>query len=345
MRSIVCVLLLIGSYNTTNSQTNTYAVRTVAFYNVENLFDTLNDPKTFDDSRTPNGKDKWNKARYEKKIANIAQVISEIGKEKTQQAPDIIGLAEVENLKVLKDLTNHPSLELYQYNIIHANSPDRRGIDVALLFKQGVFTPIDYKSYTLLLKDEFNKRIYTRDQLLVSGMLDGEIFYFIVNHWPSRRGGENRSKHKRLKAAILNKQIIDSIQKIDSLARIISMGDFNDDPTNASFKQILKTKSRNNNIHTFDLINPMDALFKKGYGSLAYGDSWNLFDQFYFSATLINPNQKSYQFWKANIYNPPYLTVSKGKYKGYPFRTYAGGAYTGGYSDHFPIYLYLIKAQ
>ena len=179
---------------------------------------------------------------------------------------------------------------------------------------------------------------------MVSGLLDGELFHFIVNHWPSRRGGESKSNYKRIKAARLTRHIIDSIQKQDSLARIIGMGDFNDDPINDSFKHILKTKRIKNITKNTDLINPMDVLFEKGYGSLAYGDSWNLFDQFFFSAPLIK-NKTTYYFWQARIFNPPYLTITKGKYKGYPFRTYAGGTYQGGYSDHFPVYLYLIRKQ
>jgi endonuclease/exonuclease/phosphatase family metal-dependent hydrolase len=337
---VLFMVLSVSNY----AQKTSYFVRTVAFYNVENLFDTINNPNTFDDSRTPNGKDRWNSYRYHEKINKLARVISEIGKERTQQPPDILGIAEIENLNVVLDLTSHSRLRDYNYKIIHSNSPDRRGIDVALIFKEGVFIPIDYKTHRLLLKDEFDKRIYTRDQLVVSGLMDGELLYFLVNHWPSRRGGESKSKYKRIKAAMLNKHIIDSIQKQDSLAKIISMGDFNDDPVNDSFKRILKTKTPASVEKLTDLVNPMEVLYGKGYGSLAYGDSWNLFDQFFFSATLLG-TKKSLRFWQARIYNPEYLTLSTGKYKGYPFRTYAGGTYQGGYSDHFPVYLFLIKKQ
>lgn len=343
MKLRICLLFAFGNVLILFAQSNSFSIRTIAFYNVENLFDTINDPLTFDDSRTPDGKDHWNTERYAHKIDHLARVISEIGKERSSNPPDILGIAEIENIYVIKDLVNHPSLNPYSYHIIHRDSPDRRGIDVALLFKKDVFIPVDFKNYRLLLKDEFEQRIYTRDQLLVSGLLDGEMFYFIINHWPSRRGGEQKSRNKRLKAAALNKRIIDSIQRIDSLARIISMGDFNDDPTDPSFKRILKTRKVNETETSIDLINPMETLFDKGFGSLAYGDSWNLFDQFYFSASLLKQNTNSFYFWKTQIFNPGYLTITEGKYKGYPYRTYAGGVYAGGYSDHFPVYMYLIK--
>ncbi|XLS28921.1 endonuclease/exonuclease/phosphatase family protein [Flavobacteriaceae bacterium M23B6Z8] len=344
MQLRVFLLFLITGIQLSQPQSSSFAIRTVAFYNVENLFDTINDPLTYDDSRTPEGKDNWNGKRYTLKIDHLAKVISQIGSDKTSHPPDILGIAEIENMHVLKDLVSHKLLAPYAYHIVHKDSPDRRGIDVAFLFKSDVFIPIDFKNYRLLLKDEYANTVYTRDQLLISGLLDGEQFYFIVNHWPSRRGGEHESRYKRIKAASLNKRIIDSIQRIDPLARIISMGDFNDDPTDPSFKRILKTKTENEADGAYALINPMESLFQKGMGSLAYGDSWNLFDQFYFTSSLLKENTiESYYHWKTQIFNPPFLTLSEGKYKGYPFRTYAGGTYTGGYSDHFPVYLYLIK--
>ncbi|MEM8848202.1 MAG: endonuclease/exonuclease/phosphatase family protein, partial [Bacteroidota bacterium] len=263
-----------------------YQVKSVAFYNVENLFDIKNDTLVFDDERTPNGSYKWDKARYDKKIEHISKVLSEIGREKTKSAPDIIGLCEVENRSVLIDLIEHPNLLPHDYGIIHFPSPDERGIDVALLYKKHSFLPTSFVSHRLILLDEFDKRNYTRDQLVVSGILDDEPVYFLVNHWPSRRGGEQKSRPNRIKAAQLNKRIIDSIQSLDANAKIISMGDFNDDPKNDSFKKVLKTKGNRSTLDSIDLFNPMEKLYKKGIGSLAYRDKWNLFDQFFISANL-----------------------------------------------------------
>jgi len=218
-----------------------YKVRTVAFYNLENLFDTENDTLIFDDDRTPEGKDNWTLERYNKKLDNLSRVLSEIGSEVTKTSPDIIGICEVENLKVIEDLVNHPSLVTKDYGIVHFDSPDERGIDVALLYKRSVFLPTSFDSRRLLLINDDGERNYTRDQLIVGGLLDDEQYYFMVNHWPSRSGGEARSRPNRMAAAKLSRRIIDSVQKLDAAAKIVGMGDFNDDPIDDSFKKILRT--------------------------------------------------------------------------------------------------------
>ncbi|SHE62617.1 Endonuclease/Exonuclease/phosphatase family protein [Arenibacter palladensis] len=327
-----------------SQEAKTYKIRTVAFYNLENLFDTINDPLTLDDDRTPEGKDNWTTERYNQKVYNMSKVLSEIGSPDSKNSPDIIGLCELENRQVIEDLTNHPILREKDYGIIHFDSPDERGIDVALLYKKTVFLPTSFASLRLLLTNENEYRDYTRDQLVVGGILDGEEMHFIVNHWPSRSGGEARSKPYRIAAARLNKKIIDSITKLSPEAKIIGMGDLNDDPIDDSLIKILKTKSTVTDLETRDLYNPMETLYKKGIGSLAYRDRWNLFDQIYFTANIAQESPDQYRFWKAGVYSPSYLIDKKGQYKGYPLRTYAGGNYIGGYSDHFPVYIHLIKA-
>jgi len=340
---IVFLVVLLLTFAGQAQKRGQYKIRTIAFYNVENLFDIVNDSLIFDDDRTPNGKDRWTLERYKKKITQTSKVISEIGKDITRTSPDILGLCEVENRQVVEDLANHPHLRDKDYGIVHFDSPDERGIDVALLYKRAAFLPISFKSYRLLLFNDEDKRDYTRDQLVVGGLLDDEKIYLIVNHWPSRSGGEARSRPKRLAAAKLNKKIIDSILKIDPSSKIISMGDLNDNPTDDSLKKILKTTGEQKDLENHALFNPMEGLFKKGAGSLAYRDKWSLFDQFFFTSNLAKSTRTSYSYWKAGIYNPPYLITQNGKYKGYPYRTYAGGNYTGGYSDHFPVYLYFIR--
>ncbi|MEA1785624.1 endonuclease/exonuclease/phosphatase family protein [Arenibacter sp. GZD96] len=339
---ILCYVLPLWTHG---QLSDTFQIRTIAFYNVENLFDTVRDTLIFDEDRTPEGKDRWTLERYKKKVTHIAQVLSEIGSDITKTAPDIIGVCEVENRKVLDDVVQHPYLQNSDYGIVHFDSPDLRGIDVALIYKRAAFIPITFQKHGLLLINIDEEQKHTRDQLVVGGLLDDELLYFIVNHWPSRSGGEIRSKPNRLAAARLNKKIIDSIKKIEPSAKIISMGDFNDDPTDDSFKKILKTKGNSKQLTEKDLFNPMEAMHKKGIGSLAYRDKWNLFDQLFFTSNFINPDRTTYSFWKAGIYNPSYLIDPKGQYKGYPLRTYAGGTYVGGYSDHFPVYLYVIKKR
>ncbi|WP_422861756.1 endonuclease/exonuclease/phosphatase family protein [Flagellimonas sp. W118] len=320
-----------------------YKLRTVAFYNVENLFDTVNDSLVFDDERTPDGSYHWTETRYLKKIERISEVIAKIGKDTSKTSPDIIGLCELENKGVIQDLIQHSNLKHIGYGIVHYDSPDERGIDVALLYKKNVYLPTSFNSHRLLLFDDMGKRNYTRDQLVVGGMLDDEEFYFLVNHWPSRRGGSAKSRPNRIRAALLNKRIIDSVQRLNADAKIISMGDFNDDPRDDSFKKILKTTGSIKKLDSTALFNPMEKLYKKGVGSLAYRDKWNLFDQFFMTQNLVEKSEKDFTFWKAGVYAPSYLKTKEGRFKGYPLRTYSGGSYTGGYSDHFPVYLFLIK--
>ena len=339
------MLLLLTTMFLHGQQQKKYKVNTIAFYNLENLFDYEDDPLTFDNDRTPEGKDHWTKEIYNAKIQNMARVISEIGSDVTGNTPAIIGVCEIENRRVLEDLVNQVPLLQKNYGIIQFDSPDRRGIDVALLYQKNLFIPTNYNVHELFIYNDHDvtKRIFSRDQLLVSGMLDGEKIHIIVNHWPSRSGGEARSRPKRIKAAKLNKQIIDSLFSEDPYAKIITMGDLNDDPTSPSVKKILKAKGGREDLKFRELYNPMEKLFKKGLGTLAWRDSWNLFDQMIVSSELMKKDYTTYRFFKAGIYNKSYLANSRGKYKGYPYRSFSDGGFTGGYSDHFPVYIYLIK--
>lgn len=347
LKYVLITLLSISYFFSSAQEEKQYKVNTVAFYNVENLFDFENDPKTFDDDRTPDGKDHWTEEIYNAKLLNMAKVISEIGHDVTGTAPAIIGVCEIENRRTLEDLINQQPLLKYDYGIVHFDSPDRRGIDVALLYQKKIFTPSHYKNHELIIYDnnDATKRIYTRDQLLVSGVLDGEKIHVIVNHWPSRSGGEARSRPKRIKAAKLNMKIIDSLYSDDPYAKIITMGDLNDDPTSPSVKEVLKTKKKREKMDIKELYNPMEEMHKKGLGTLAWRDGWNLFDQIIVSTELAKKDYSSYRLYTTGIFNKTYLANPRGRYKGYPYRSFAGGGYTGGYSDHFPVYVYLIKEK
>jgi len=338
------VFYLLFIFNLGAQNTRNFKIHTVAFYNVENLFDSINDPLKFDEA-SPIMALKYNRGEvYKKKIKNTAGVIANIGATLSKKPPVIIGLAEIENRSVLEDLVNDTALIKFDYGIAHFDSPDARGIDVALLYQKAYFTALQVSKHSLNLYDsKTRKPIYTRDQLLVSGKLDGEIIHIIVNHWPSRRGGLAKSQSKRIAAARLNKKIIDSLQAIDPYAKIVSMGDFNDNPTNASITKILKAKKDKDDIPLKGIYNPMVAFFKKGLGSNAYRDSWSLFDQILISKPLLGQDYSSFRFYRAAIFNPPYLSTKKGRFKGYPFRSFANNAFTNGYSDHFPVYVQLIK--
>lgn len=321
-----------------------FKVHTIAFYNVENLFDTINDPNKFDEA-SPIMEMKFNRQEvYKKKVKNMARVISEIGADVSNNSPVIIGLAEVENREVVEDLANDDALYKEDYGIVHFDSPDARGIDVALMYKKELFSPIDISNHELKIYDDITrKRVYTRDQLLVSGKLDGELIHIIVSHWPSRSGGEARSRPKRLAAARLNKRIIDSLQAIDPYAKIFSMGDLNDDPTNQSLKDILKAEKNKEDVQLKGIYNPMEGFFRKGLGSNAYRDAWSLFDQILITKPLLETDYSSFRFYKAGIFNKLYLTNKEGRYKGYPWRSFADGGFTDGFSDHFPVYVHIIK--
>lgn len=333
------------SFNLYSQNKKAYKVNTVAFYNVENLFSLENDEFTVYHDRTTRSDGYYTKPVYDAKLKNLAKVISEVGADVTGTTPAIVGLSEIENREVIEDLVNQEVLLSSDYGIVHYHSPDRRGIDVALIYKKGLFVPTNTQSRELELyrNNDPNQRIYTRDQLVVSGLLDGDKVHFIVHHWPSRSGGEERSRPNRIKAAELNKKIIDSLHVIDPYAKIINMGDFNDDPTNESIKEVLETKSEREDVEIMEMFNPMEEFYRRGLGTLAWRDGWNLFDQQMVSASLLDQDYSSYRFYKAGIYNPPYLANPRGRYKGYPYRAFADGGFTGGYSDHFPVYTLLIK--
>ena len=345
MKKIVLILFLFLNFELVYAQIDSdesYEVNTIAFYNVENLFDTINDPLTRDDDRTPMGKDKWTVDIYRKKLLNLSKVINEIGADLTGESPTIIGLCEVENKKVLVDLINTKLLKISKYEIIHYDSPDERGVDVALIYKKGKFKPTSSKIYPLHLKTSTGEIDFTRDHLLVSGYLNNEKIHFIVNHWPSRAGGQMKSEKKRISAGLLNRKIIDSILRINPVAKIINMGDFNDNPNDKSIKPILKTSSLKENLSEGELFNPMDILFKKGYGTYKFRGRWDMLDQFMLTQSLILENEGHF-FLKASVYSKKYMVNPKGKYQGYPYKSFAGGRFLDGFSDHFPIYLYLAK--
>ena len=320
-----------------------YVVSTILFYNVENLFDTINDPETLDDARTPSGKYRWTSQRYRTKLDRIAEVVDQIKITRSSGPADIIGLCEVENRAVLENLVQHPFLKPYEYGIIHFDSPDERGIDVCLLYRKSRFLPTSFNSHKLILYDQYPFRRFTRDQLVVCGRLDSEEICFIVVHWPSRSGGEGLTKPYRKSAAQLTCKILDSIQRDAYDPRIVIMGDFNDNPVDDSIQSIILCGNNQTDKTGEGYYNPMEKHFKKGIGSLAYRDRWSLFDQFILSRNLINSDDGSFKFWKAGVFSPVNLLTTRGRFRGYPYRTFAAGIYQGGYSDHLPIYLYLIR--
>ncbi len=318
------------------SQNNT-KVAVIAYYNLENLFDTIDSPDTNDAEFLPNGKNLWNTDKYYKKLSNMSRVISEIGNEYIKGGPTIIGVSEIENRAVLEDLISTEALKNSGYGIIHKDSPDYRGIDVALLYKVNSFRVINVTYHELYLDYDPNYR--TRLQLCATGLLDNDTISVIVNHWPSRGNDEKY----RVSAAQLTRKIVDSLYTVSNNARIFVIGDFNDDPVDRTILKVLGATGKDHKVEDKGLYNPMWKLFKKGVGSLAYRDSWNIFDQIIISKPLLDKNSKSWFFHKAHVFNKPYLIAKDGQYKGYPLRTYSYGIFINGYSDHLPVYVVIGK--
>ena len=345
--SILLVAFLISPFTPVKAQEQkSYDLATIAFYNLENLFDTIVDPdpnKILQDEFTPKGKKMWNTERYLDKIEHMSRIISELGSDVSKTAPMMVGISEVENKLVIQDLINHPNLKKYNYGIVHYESPDRRGIDVALIYRKDFVKIVNSQSRRLYYakKDDFR----TRDQLVVEASLQGESIFVLVNHWPSRRGGEKRSSPLREAAAALSRSIADSLTALNANAKIIIMGDLNDDPTNISVKKVLNTSANKKEIQDGQFYNPMEKKYKEGNGTGAYNDTWNLFDQLIISKPLVESNSDSWKFYKAKIYKKEELIQQSGRYKDYPRRTFSFGSWIGGYSDHFPVYLYLIREK
>lgn len=320
-------------------------VAIIGFYNLENLFDTLDAPGVRDEAFTPGGGRGWNTERYVEKQAHMARVIAEIGTDMSPVGAVVLGVAEVENRKVLEDLVAQPALAARHYQIIHFDSPDERGIDVGLLYQPRYFQPLYTKVYSLPLKHGDGSIDYTRDLLVVGGLLLGDTLHVLVNHWPSRSGGEQASRHKRIKAAQQVRRVVDSICAAQPRARIIVMGDFNDDPTSPSIKAVLRPVAKTRLARACTLYNPMYDLYRRGFGTLAWRDTWNLFDQIILTGNLVHPPDNGFRFHSVHIFRKRYLVQQSGRYKGYPFRTFAGGTYLGGYSDHFPVFVALVRSR
>ncbi|MBO8460083.1 MAG: endonuclease/exonuclease/phosphatase family protein [Bacteroidetes bacterium] len=321
-----------------------YSVSCIAFYNLENLFDTINDPAINDEEYLPDGPNKWNSLKYNSKLENMAYAISKIGLDVSPVGPVILGVAEIENRGVLEDLVKQPAIKDRNYQIVHYDSPDRRGVDVGLLYNPDYFTVTNTASHRLHVPE--NPELKTRDQLLVSGYVQGEKIHVIVNHWPSRYGGELYSRPNRNAAAALTKSICDSIYRKEPKAKIIIMGDLNDDPSNESCAVVLGAKKDRKDVEPQGYFNTLWKTLDRGIGSLGYNDSWNLFDQLIISGNLANADSNTeLAFWKSEIFNKDFLIVKEGQNKGYPKRTHTSGVWTNGYSDHFPVIIYLIKKK
>ncbi|MDQ1771986.1 hypothetical protein GQR60_04880 [Labilibaculum sp. A4] len=311
---------------------------TIAFYNVENLFDTLNDPNTRDDDFTPEGKLEYTAERYQKKLVNLSSVLSSIDK---NNFPAIIGLCEVENRSVLEALISQEKLKSADYGIAHTESPDRRGIDCALLYQKNKFKYLSHDIIGIHFPDEPNYK--TRDILHVEGILgSNDTLHLFVNHWPSRIGGAEKSEKNRVFVAEQLKIAVNKLQEKNPNAKIIIMGDFNDEPNNKSAEEILAATNNKDTSNPEALYNLMYDLKINGKGTYNYKGDWNMLDNLIVSNSLISNTKGLHTNHQAGkIFNADWICHKTPKGILVPNRTYAGPKYFGGYSDHFPVYFQL----
>ena len=342
------LLMLLSGVFQAQAQNKKYNVYAVGFYNLENLFDTCHDEGKKDYEFLPNGSYKWNGRKYSNKLHNMARVLADMGTDKLPKSIGcaIIGVSEVENSKVLDDLTAQPELAARGYKYCHIEGPDRRGVDCAMLYNPRLFTVRDVKLVPYVPELEKDSNYCTRGFLTVSGTLADEHVTVVVNHLPSRFATSfyRETGGRQLRA------LKDSLLRDDPNVKIFIMGDMNDDPMDKSMSEALGAKREIKNVKDGDLYNPWwNVLAKEGRGTLMYNGAWNLFDQIILSSSLLNSDgRKDYstlKYFQHQIFRRDYMIQQDGKYKGNPLRTHAGGVWLNGFSDHLPTIVYLVKEQ
>lgn len=347
----ICAILVTALLSSHAQNKRQFAVYGVAFYNLENLFDTINNNGKYDAEFSPTGARQWNAVKYKSKISNMARAVTAMTTKTTPGGPALLGVSEIENITVLRDLVKEVDRQLveqgkptWNLQIVHHDSPDRRGVDVACLYNPRQFRFIDVTNTTLTIDGYPTFR--TRDQMCVTGILGGDTLSVIVNHWPSRLGGEEQSSYLREAAAALSKHIADSLWSLRPNQGVIVMGDLNDDPQNKSCAQVLGARKDTKGVELHGFYNPFWKMLDKGIGTLAYKGSWNLFDQIIISGTLLesnNPDALHYSNCKVNNFD--FLRSTEGNNIGAPLRTFSAGAFLNGYSDHFPTEVFLVKER
>ncbi|MCW3127171.1 MAG: endonuclease/exonuclease/phosphatase, partial [Bacteroidetes bacterium] len=334
-RLILCLISLFFIHLSASAQTKQYKVGVVGFYNCENFYDTIDDPKTNDEDFLPGGAYRYGTAIYTDKVGRLTEVLSQIGKDISPDGLSMFGVAEIENEKVLTDVISQPAFKGRNYKIVHYESPDARGVDVALIYNPKYFRVLSSEPLNVALIEEGVPHA-TRDVLWVNGVYDGDTVNVFVNHWPSRRGGDEASAPYRATAAGVAKRVIDSLMKINPDTKVILMGDLNDDPTSPSVAKVIGAKGDKEKVKKGEMYNPWVKFIKNGIGTLAYNDAWNLFDQIIVSYGYLNQEQNGYFYSKAMIFKKDFMIQQTGNYKGYPLRTFDGNNYQHGYSDHLP---------
>ena len=329
----------------------------IGFYNLENLFDIYHEEGKNDYEFLPEGKNQWTQAKYDKKQANMAHVIAEM-KNDNKVFHTILGISEIENRLVIEDLVSQPEIAAANYQIVHYDGPDSRGVDVALLYRPSQFkllasesipftfepSSIDFSAWT----DEEKSRFKTRDILMVRGTIEGQMFAFFVAHLPSRIGGKGQDLRPR--GAEIMYQRAAELEKEFPGIKIVAMGDMNDNPTDESMVTYMHGKAKIEDVKEGDFFSPFTKMLADGYGSLAYQGTWNIYDIILCNKALATPEDGTFRIQKINkkgyygrIFKKPFMTNQSGQYKDTPFRTFSNGSFIGGYSDHYPTYIVIVK--
>lgn len=335
MKKLIFLLVLVFFASAVISQVEKKDFKVVS-YNVENYFDYQHDSLKLDQEYLPGGIRGWNSQKYHAKQNHISQVIAAIG---GWNPPTIVGLYEVENEKCMYELTNYSPLKNLKYKYIHYESPDARGIDVAMMYQSDMFKPIKSFPISINFPDDVYK---TRDLLYVSGKIPtGDTLHLFFCHFPSRLGGELESEDRRSFVASTLRSKVDSIFETNLEAKIIIMGDFNDYPSNISIEKTLGASQLSDSIRSNKLYNLAFALQEKGIGSHKFEAEWGMLDQIIVSGSLLNPEKKIFTTQSdMHVFNADFLLLDDEKYLGKKaFRTYNGMKYQGGYSDHLPVYV------
>ncbi len=340
---LLSVVISIVSFSVGVAQKSNYHPALIGFYNLENLYDTVDNPLVSDEEFLPGGERHYNTRIFLDKLGRLSTVIVQMGTDINPDGLAILGVAEVENDTVLRLLVTHPNIKSRNLKFVHYDSPDARGVDVGLIYNPKYFTPLYSAPLFVKLPGGSKDSYFTRDVLYVKGLMDGDTIHVMVNHWPSRVGGEERSIPARAAAASVAKRVVDSLMVINPKTKVVIMGDLNDDPISPSVTKVLGAKGKAIDVKESGLYNPWVDFYKKGIGTLAYQDAWGLFDQVILSQAWLDKEQKGYFFHRAIIFNKEFLVQPTGKYKGYGKRTWDGMVYNYGYSDHFPVFVTMLK--
>lgn len=311
----------------------------IGHWNLENLFDTIDDPKVEDEEFLPGGEKDWNNERLEKKVYNISRVIRTMN---NGNGPDVLGVCEVENKNVINKMVADFLSDL-NYKVAHLESPDERGIDNALIFDSSRFKLISNEGLRVDLGSGGETRLILHTTLLFE---EKDTIHFYVNHWPSRRGGEQESEWRRVRAASVLRKSVDEILNKNNSAKIIIVGDFNDEPNDESILNQLRAQpllcdsidvSNMQEDNDADLFNIAHQDWSNGHGSFMYQQDFNMLDQIIISKDLLVGNDINYECGTFEVYKHQLMVTRTGKFKDAPFPTYGGNRYLGGYSDHFPV--------